>query len=120
MGLLSQIQRNAIDGAARETVALAQLEKLNPGSRIFTQRYLRDANGKIVKDPVTGEGRRLDIVVVKGGKGTSYEITSQTAPKLLQLQKEGRILDAGGNYIRAPGTKELIPVEGLSKVMRLD
>ncbi len=30
--------------------------------------YLRDKDGNIVRDPVTGEGRRIDFVVIKDGK----------------------------------------------------
>ena len=45
----------------------------------FSERYLRDNKGKSVKDPLTGERRRIDFVV-KGqdGKWRPVEVTSRT------------------------------------------
>lgn len=49
----------------------------------------------------TGKARRVDFVVVKGGKVVdSIEVTSQTADKKDQLAKESRIRECGGNYVR--------------------
>ena len=81
-----------------------ELEKKYPeseGYEIVSEAYLRDSEGKIVRDPVTGEGRRIDFVVVKDGQVVdSIEVTSETADKTSQTAKEERIRAAGGNYIR--------------------
>ena len=62
---------------------------------------MRDSEGKIVRDPETGEARRIDFVVVKDGKVVdSIEVTSETADKTGQTAKEERIREAGGSYIR--------------------
>lgn len=72
---------------------------------------MRDKDGSIVKDPVTGEGRRIDFAVVKDGKVTDLvETTSPTANKIAQTEKEARIREAGGNFIRNPKTKRLYEV----------
>jgi hypothetical protein len=39
----------------REAAELESLKEKYPDSQIYPERYLRDANGKIVRDPVTGE-----------------------------------------------------------------
>ena len=71
------------------------------GYQIVSEVYLRDKDGNIVKDTVTGEARRVDFMVVKDGKVIdSIEVTSKTADKSEQLAKEERIRDNGGNYIR--------------------
>ena len=96
--------QNKIDGLAREKEVAKELEKKYPekeGYQIVSEVYLRDKNGNIVKDPITGEARRIDFVVVKDGKVVdSIEVTSKTADKTEQSAKEDRIRDAGGNYIR--------------------
>lgn len=78
-------------------------EKYPPekGYSIIREAYLRDENGNIVKDPVTGEARRIDFVVIKDGKVVEMvEVTSKTASKDAQTTKENRIRDNGGNYIK--------------------
>lgn len=91
---------------------------------VLKERYLRDAEGKIVKDEATGKGRCIDFVI-KGkdaeGRviGKPREITSRIASKVEQLAKERRIIDAGGKYVRDPKTRELIPVDGLSTAVRV-
>lgn len=95
--------KNKQDGLAREKEVCEELEKKYPpekGYQIAAEAYLRDKDGNIVKDPVTGEARRVDFMVVKDGKVIeSFEVTSKTADKTEQTAKENRIRDVGGNYI---------------------
>ena len=71
---------------------------------------LRDKEGSVVHDPKTGEARRVDFVVIKDGEVVkSVEVTSETAPKTEQMDKEARIRYAGGNFIKDHGTGELVP-----------
>ena len=96
--------KNKLDGLAREKEVREELEKKyspEEGYQIVSEAYLRDRDGNIVKDPVTGEARRVDFMVVKDNKVVdSIEVTSKTADKTEQTAKEERIRDAGGNYIR--------------------
>ena len=96
--------KNKLDGLEREKEVAKELEKKYPpekGYQIVSEAYLRDKDGNIVKDPETGEARRIDFVVVKDGKVVdSIEVTSKTADKTEQCAKEDRIRDSGGNYIR--------------------
>lgn len=96
--------KNKLDGLAREQEVAQELEKQYPperGNQIISEVYLRNKDGNIVKDSVTGQARRIDFVVVKDGKVVdSIEVTSKTADKTGQCAKENRIRDAGGNYIR--------------------
>jgi RHS repeat-associated protein len=109
---------NAKDGARREAKVTARLRSQNPDARVQTQRDLRTADGKRAIDPVTGEGRRVDQAVIQDGRATTFETTSTTANKTRQLDKEGRILDEGGTFIRDKDTRELVPVNGRSEVIR--
>lgn len=96
--------KNKLDGLAREKEVGEELEKKYPseeGNQIVSEAYLRDKDGVIVKDFVTGEARRVDFMVVKDGRVIdSIEVTSKTADKAEQIAKEERIRKAGGNYIR--------------------
>jgi hypothetical protein len=96
--------KNKMDGLAREKEVFEELNSKYPpekGYQIVSEVYLRDKDGNIVKDTVTGEARRVDFMVVKDGKVIdSIEVTSKTADKSEQLAKEERIRDNGGNYIR--------------------
>ena len=96
--------KNKMDGLARENEVFEELNSKYPpekGYQIVSEVYLRDKDGNIVKDTVTGEARRVDFMVVKDGKVIdSIEVTSKTADKSEQLAKEERIRDNGGNYIR--------------------
>ena len=96
--------KNKLDGLAREKEVAEELKEKYPteeGYQIIPEAYLRDKDGNIVKDPVTGEARRVDFMVVKDGKVVdSIEVTSKTADKTEQTAKEERIREAGGNYIR--------------------
>lgn len=103
-GDVPQVVKNKLDGVARELTVEHELEYKYPekdGYRIIREAYLRDENGNIVKDPITGAARRIDFVVVKDGKVVdSIEVTSQSADKTEQCAKEDRIRDNGGNYIK--------------------
>jgi hypothetical protein len=96
--------KNKMDGLAREKEVFEELNSKYPpekGYQIVSEVYLRDKDGNIVKDTVTGEARRVDFIVVKNGKVVdSIEVTSKTANKTEQSAKEERIRDNGGNYIR--------------------
>ncbi len=95
---------NKEEGLRREAEVKEELEKKYPeleGYKILSEVYLRDSEGKIVRDPVTGEARRIDYVVVKDGQVVdSIEVTSETADKTGQTAKEERIREAGGNYVK--------------------
>lgn len=98
------IIQNKLDGCAREEKVGKELQEKYPlekGYSVIREAYLRDENGNIVKDPLTGEARRIDFVVVKEGRVVEMvEVTSKTAPKDAQTAKENRIRDNGGNYIK--------------------
>ena len=95
------MDKNSKDGKAREVKTDKELKAENPDSKVQGERSLRDKNGKIVKDPETGTGRRIDHAVIKDGKVTKLvETTSKTAPKNAQVLKEQRIRNEGGTYIR--------------------
>ncbi len=102
--LLEGILPNKEEGLRREAEVKEKLEKKYPESEeyeIVSEAYLRDSDGKIVKDPETGAARRIDFVVVKDNQVVdSIEVTSETADKTGQIAKEERIREAGGNYIR--------------------
>lgn len=107
--------KNKQDGLERERKVEEELKSQYPESEgydVLSEVYLRDKNGSIVKDPVTGEARRIDFVVVKGEKVVdSIEVTSKTADKTEQSAKEARIRDNGGNYLRDTNGKlvEILP-----------
>lgn len=104
--------KNKIDGCRREDSVENELKERYPessGYKIIKEAYLRDQDGNIVRDPETGQARRIDFVVVKDGKVVdSVEVTSKTAPKEAQSAKEERIRENGGNYVKDPETGELI------------
>ena len=55
-------------GEKREKEFLNELKQRYPedkGYKIEREVYLRDKDGKIVKDPVTEEGRRIDFVLLR-------------------------------------------------------
>ena len=68
--------KNAVEGERRYQLLNEQLRAKHPEATIQCECYLRDANGKSVRDPVTGERRRVDTVVIEGGRGETYEATS--------------------------------------------
>jgi RHS repeat-associated protein len=104
-GERTTVEDNAEAGAAREVEALGILAEDNPTATLETQAVLRDVNGTEVIDPHTGEGRRLDIVVLEDTPDgplavETVEVTSLHADKTDQLAKEDRIRDLGGRFIR--------------------
>lgn len=73
---------------------------------------MRNAKGERVRDnSAGGDGT---------GRGKAVEVTSKTADKSAQLDKEARIRAAGGKYVRDPKTKQLIEVKDASRVIRVD
>ena len=114
---LSEVRREGLAanqeaGIAREKVVGDELVHEYPaeaGYHIESQCYLRDKNGEIVRDPETGESRRIDFEVIEDGEVVkSVEVTSETADKTAQLAKEERIRNAGGDYIVDRRTGELV------------
>lgn len=103
-GYQEGILPNKEEGLRREAEVEKELEKKYPeseGYEIISEAYLRDSEGKIVKDPETGEARRIDYVVVQDGIAVdSIEVTSETADKTGQTAKEDRIRQNGGIYVR--------------------
>ena len=117
--------QNKIDGLAREKEVGDELREKYPESQgysIISEAYLRDKEGNIVKDPETGQARRIDFVVIKDGKVVdSVEVTSKTADKTSQSAKEERIRDAGGNYIKdSNGNLVEIPTNVHTRIERRD
>jgi hypothetical protein len=109
-----QIGKNREDGASREELAYKELQQEfpeNEGYKIEREQYLRDKDGNVVKDSITGEARRIDFTVSKDGKVVkTIEVTSETAPKAVQIAKEDRIRDAGGNFIKDRDTGILVAI----------
>ncbi len=107
--------QNKQDGLQREDEVREELKKAYPlekGYEVISEAYLRDSGGGIVKDPETGQARRIDFVVVKDGKAVdSIEVTSKTADKSNQIAKENRVRENGGNYVRDK-TGSLIEIPG--------
>jgi hypothetical protein len=103
--------KNKVDGDAREAQVLEDLKKQYPDAEIVKERYLRDSNGKSIKDPLTDSRRRIDFAVIQDGKVLDMiEVTSPTADKTLQVNKEARIRATGDVYIRDSKTKKLYNV----------
>ncbi|MEZ5452624.1 MAG: hypothetical protein R3E93_07355 [Thiothrix sp.] len=111
---VKQIEKNREDGSNREGLAYKELQNEYPeseGYKIEREQYLRDKEGKIIKDPETGEARRIDFIVTKNGQVVkSVEVTSETAPKDAQAAKESRIRDVGGNFIKDRDTGLLVEI----------
>lgn len=57
--------------------------------------------------------------LIENGQAQTYEVTSMTADKRLQVAKEDRILDAGGTFVRDRATGDLVPVSGPSRIRQL-
>lgn len=117
--------QNKQDGLRREVEVEEELKETYPpeeGYSIEQEVYLRDEDGRIVKDPVTGEARRIDFVVIKDGEVVdSIEVTSKTADKTSQSAKEERIRDIGGNYIKdSDGNLVEIPANVQTRIERRD
>ena len=111
--------KNAVEGDRRHQEFNAKIKEKYPDATIQCECYLRDASGKSVKDPVTSERRRVDTVVIKDGKAQTFEVTSPTADKTKQLRKETKIRAEGGAFIRNRETREIVPVSGISEIVRI-
>jgi RHS repeat-associated protein len=118
------VNQNRIAGARREKAEAREIVKNGNGDvRVQRECYLRDCTtGKRVEDPVTGETRRLDIVVINVAKGNvmrTVEVTSKAnvTEKDDQLDKERRIRKAGGECIRDRETGKLKVVPRVSRVV---
>lgn len=117
--------KNKQDGLRREGEVEEEMDNQYPeseGYKVQSEVYLRDENGNIAKDPETGSARRIDFVVVKDGEVIdSVEVTSKTADKTAQNEKEDRIRGNGGNYIRDDeGDLIKIPDDVKTRVVRRD
>lgn len=118
-GILS----NKVNGLRREVEFSKELSEKYPESKgyeIVPESFLRDAEGKIVKDELTNSGRRIDFVVIKDGIVVdSIEVTSETAPKEWQATREANIRELGGNYIRtADGSLAKFPEDLITRIER--
>jgi hypothetical protein len=113
------IRENYNHGMSRmESVRKKLGEQYPPGSgyAIHEESYLCDNLGRRLRDPKTGEARRIDFIVEKDGKVVrSIEVTSSKAEKVVQMGKENRIRDShretgkalyaqikGGDVVRLP------------------
>jgi len=122
---VAQVVQNKLDGCEREQEVKKELNKQYPekeGYSVVPEQYLRDKDGNIVKDSVTGKARRIDFVVIKDGKVVDMiEVTSKTADKTEQTAKEQRIRDNGGNYVKdADGNLVKIPASVQTRIERRD
>ena len=104
--------KNAVEGDRRHQEFNTEIKTKHPNATIQSECYLRDANGKSVRDPQSGERRRVDTAVIENGQATTYEVTSLSASKFEQQQKENRILASGGTFIKDRTTGKLVPVAG--------
>lgn len=106
-----QVKKNKRDGMRREKETEQELVEKYPDASVQREQYLRDKDGKILKDPLTGEARRVDHVVIKDGKVIDMvETTSTSADKAGQMAKENRIFDSGGKFLRDRSTGQTVPV----------
>ena len=117
--------QNKLDGLQREQEVRRELADQYPESQgysIVSEAYLRDQDGNIVKDSVSGNARRIDFVVIKNGEVVdSIEVTSTTADKTAQTAKENRIREAGGTYIKSSdGTLVRLPENVSTRIERRD
>ena len=111
--------KNAVDGERRHQTFNRKMKEQHPNAIIQCECYLRDASGRSVQDPITEERRRVDTAIIENGRAQTYEITSPNALKQSQIDKENRIIDVGGIYIKDRKTQNLIPINGPSIIYRL-
>jgi hypothetical protein len=116
----SNMTENAEAGRAREQRVRLELEAQYPSASVQGQRYLRDASGRRLKDPLTGEARRIDFAVVEKGRVIDLvEATSPTATKVAQTLKENRIKGLAEAFIRDLETGNLLSVmEIMTRLVR--
>ena len=101
---LSEIVKHKMEGIAREETVMKELFSEFGEKNVLREQYLRDNLGRIIKDPLTNEARRIDFIVKEGDKVVkSIEVTSELAEKGAQIRKTERILekakDLGGAFI---------------------
>ncbi len=111
--------QNKQEGMKREAQVEAEL-KAEPHDAIHKEVCLRNEKGEIVKDPQTGEARRVDFMVEKDNKIVrSIEVTSETSDKTAQMEKEARIRAAGGEWIKTEDGRMLqIPPDVKTEIIR--
>lgn len=111
----AQLAQNIAAGERRTLEEISELQRRFPGASILTERNLLDATGRQVLDPITGQGRRLDLVVVDRQSVIDVvEVTGINVSKFEQLTREARIRLAGGNFIRDPGSGLILPLNDLA------
>ena len=122
----AKLKDNVREGLRREEQVAGELGALNPNASIQGQQYLRDATGRIAKDPVTGQARRLDHVVIREGAPMASDVVETTSAgaarssrKRAQLAKETRIRESGGRFVRDRETGGLVEVP-MSRVVTPD
>ena len=115
------VQDNFEAGRARQERVDTKLKGKFPDASVQKEQYLRNMDGSIAKDPVTGEGRRIDSAVIEKGEGKALvETTSKTADKQPQEAKEVRIREGGGTYVRDRRTGKLVDVKKLpTRIIRV-
>jgi hypothetical protein len=117
--ILNAVQDNAVAGSRREREVTKDLQAQYPQGSVQNQQYLRDKDGNIVIDPNTGTARRLDHVVIVGGKVvTVVETTSMTAEKEAQIRHEIETRRAGGTFVRDRDTGKIVEVPYVSRIER--
>ncbi|HEY9724426.1 MAG TPA: hypothetical protein V6D47_20655 [Oscillatoriaceae cyanobacterium] len=119
---MTLVERNHVLGFKREDTVLKRLQRALPNDWIYREQYLRDAKGQIVRDPMTGETRRIDFLVMSLDKVLdSIEVTGTKVDKTAQMAKEMRIRQAGGVYLRHPQTGKLlrVPARLQTRVVRI-
>ena len=84
------------------------------------ESYLRDNHGGIIRDPQTGQARRIDHAVIDRvmERASTYETTAPKVSKDQQMAKEAPIREQGGIYIRDRETRKMLPIEGNSEIIR--
>jgi hypothetical protein len=116
------ITENSPAGRAREAnteAALKEQYRGTQGATVQREQYLRNADGTIAKDPVSGEARRIDHVVIENGTALrSVETTSKAADKSAQINKELRIREGGGTFIRDRTTRQLVDLSSVPTDLR--
>ncbi len=123
---VSEVVRHKFEGLAREETVMKELLAEFGEKNVLREQYLRDQFGKIIRDPITNEARRIDFIVTKGNKVIkSIEVTSELADKTAQIRKTERILvqakELGGAFIKDFNTGELLefPLDLITEIRRL-
>jgi len=127
---LCRATRNKCLGIARERAAYRLLVGRYPSARIQSETFLRNRDGSLARDPVTGKARRIDFVLFfDGGAVKRFEITSQRSDKRAQFAQERRIITYRRNgqrrtdrlYVLNRATSRLVPIgEGTTEILRFN